>query len=233
MSPHKRVFQTMVFLLAAGVSAETAPDKIVTAAAFFSQVSAQYGTVKDFEASLTVTTGTKGGESVQKGKIFFKSPVYLRIDFSAPAGQVVVTDGEKLTVYTPNPKTVLVQRYDKKTTAQLTELAGSRALSYLQEDYLIAFESLPEYTPLEEGSKEQVMKLLLKGANQSATYRQITLSISRDLMIRRMECETNGNGKLTLDYQNIRVNQNIPDSRFDYDGPPDAAVINNFLYESE
>jgi outer membrane lipoprotein-sorting protein len=232
MNRHDRFIVPWMLLLAVGAFAQTPSEKIVTAAAFFAQVSAQYGTVKDYEANLTITTGAKG-ESVQKGKIYYKSPVYMRIDFSIPAGQVVVTDGEKLTVYTPSPKTILVQRYDKKTGAQLAQMASSQALSFLQQDYLIAFESTPTYVPLEEGSKESVMKLLLKGANQSATYRQITLSISKDMMIRRMECETNGNGKLTLDYQNIRINQNIPDARFDYDGPPDAAVINNFLYESE
>jgi len=232
MNRSRRFFVVLLILIATGASAQTPSEKIVTAADFFAKVSAHYGTVKDYEANLTILRGAKG-ESVQKGKIYVKYPVFLRIDFSSPAGQVMVSDGEKLTIAIPSPKTILVQRFGKKSSSTIAQMAGAQALSYLQQDYLIAFESTPTYVPLEEGSKETVMKLLLKGANQAATYRQILLSVDKDFMIRRMECINNGNDKLTLDFQNIKTNQNIPDQRFDYDGPPDAAVINNFLYESD
>jgi outer membrane lipoprotein-sorting protein len=232
MKRTRRFAVGLFLLLSAGQFAQTPSEKIVTAADFLSRVSDKYAAVKDYEASLTVTRGAKG-ESVQKGKLFYKSPVFLRIDFSSPAGQVMVTDEEKLTIYVPNPKTILVQQFDRKSPSQLALMAGARALSYLQSDYLAAFESTPAEVLLEDGSKEKVTKLLLKGSSPSAAFRQIILSIGDNGMIRRMECFPNGNDKLMLDFQNIRTNQNIPDQRFDYDGPPDAAVINNFLYESD
>ena len=49
-------------------------------------------------------------------------------------------------------------------------------------------------------------------------------------MIRRVT-GTSGSRQLTMNYRNIKINQNIPDAKFDYNSPSSANVYKNFLFE--
>ena len=60
-------------------------QEITTASDFFKSVSDRYAEIKDYEADIDITIG----KSEMKGKISFKRPEMLRIDFSDPAEQVV------------------------------------------------------------------------------------------------------------------------------------------------
>ena len=62
-------------------------QSILTAAAFFQTVSAEYGKIQDYEA----TADIKAGRQNMEGKISFKRPDLLRIDFSNPENQVLRT----------------------------------------------------------------------------------------------------------------------------------------------
>jgi outer membrane lipoprotein-sorting protein len=74
------------------------------------------------------------------------------------------------------------------------------------------------------------MKLTARG---STGYRQLVLAVSKENLIRRIEgVQTNGE-KITFDFMNIRTNQGVPDSRFDYEPPAYANVIPDFLFDSE
>ncbi len=200
---------------------------MVSAEKFFANLSASYGTVKDYEAALTITQG----KSVSRGTISYKSPLYLFIRFDDPANQVICFDGEKLTVYLPAEQVVLQQRYKKKTPNQIEALATSQGLALLQRSYSIAYLTGPAAVPLEEGSKEMVVKLKLVSRGTSS-YSQMIVSV-KDSLIRRVEGLQPSGDKVVMDFANIRTNQGVPDSRFAYDAPPYANVIQDWLFDPE
>jgi outer membrane lipoprotein-sorting protein len=55
----------------------------------------------------------------------------------------------------------------------------------------------------------------------------------KDSLIRRVEGTQPGGEKVVMDFANIRTNQGVPDSRFVYDAPPYANVIQDWLFDPE
>jgi outer membrane lipoprotein-sorting protein len=201
--------------------------EIVSAEKFFSALSAGFGKIKDYEATITITQG----KNVSRGKLSYKSPIYLRIDFDDPPKQVLNFDGEKLTFYSPSNEVILEQRYKKKTPAQVEGMMSSQGLTLLQRNYNIAYLSGPAPVPLDDTTRDMVVKLKLTSRGATG-YTQMILSV-KDTMIRRVEGTQPGGDKVTMDFTNIRINQGVPDSRFVYDAPPYANVIQDWLFDPE
>jgi outer membrane lipoprotein-sorting protein len=202
-------------------------SEMVSADKFFAALSANYGTVKDYEAAVTITQG----KSISRGRLSYKSPLYLRIDYDDPPKQVFCFDGEKLTFYSPVNDVVLEQKYKKKSNAQLEGLVSSQGLTLWQRNYSIGYLTGPTPVPLEEGSREMVTKLKLIA--QGATgYKQMIVSV-RDSLVRRIEGTLSSGDKVVMDFANVRLNQGLPDSRFAYDSPPDAYVIQDWLFDPQ
>ena len=76
-------------------------------------------------------------------------------------------------------------------------------------------------------------KLKLEWKTIDEGFRQLVLSINDDLMIRRISGVTSSFQEVQLDFEEIIVNQNLPEGKFRYDSPPSANVINNFIFVPE
>ena len=204
-------------------------QEIQTAAAFFGQVSIRYGEIEDYRAALAITTE----EAVMNGRLEYRIPNQVRIDFEEPAGQVLVSDGANLQVYIPQYNVVLQQPLRRRTDEALATLANEQGLNLLRQNYSMAFLDTPSPVPLESGSEELVTKLRLNWRNSTEGYRQLIISIDDDLLIRRIIGVTANYQEVQFDFQDFRINEGIPTSRFTYDAPSSANQFNNFLFEGE
>jgi outer membrane lipoprotein-sorting protein len=216
-----------IFLLLVPAAAFPQAADLVSAEKYFASISASYQKVKDYEALVTITQG----KTTSRGKLSYKSPMYLRIDFDDPPKEVLNFDGEKLTFYSPANEVILEQKYKKKTPSQVEAMATSQGLAIMQRNYTIAYLSGPAPVPLEEGSREQVVKLKLT-AHGTTSFSQMIVSI-KDSLVRRVEGTQSSGDKIVMDFANIRINQGVPDSRFAYDAPPYANVIQDWLFDPE
>ena len=167
-----------------------------------------------------------------KGEISFKRPNLLRIDFSDPETQVICFNGDLLTIYLPGSHAILNQTVQSDDgTSSGANLATPNGLTLMSRYYSIAYETGQDVVPLEEGSDEKVVKLVLSRKTSSEGFRIIRLSINPDSqLIRRVEATTTKNEKFTFDFTEYALNQGIPDTRFMYDAPSSANNYNNFLY---
>ena len=211
------------------VSAFAQATEIVSAEKYFAGLSAAYGRIKDYEAVVSITEG----KTTYHGNLSYKSPLFLRIDFDDPPKMVLCFDGQKLIWFSPQNEVVLEQDYKKKTNNQIESMATAQGLILLQRNYSIAFLNATGAAPvpLEDGSRELVSKLKLVSRG-STSYSQMIISV-KDNLIRRVEgTQTNGD-KVVMDFTNIRTNQGVPDSRFVYDAPPYANVIQDWLFDPE
>ena len=205
-------------------------QSITTASVFFAGMSERYGALSDYTANLTVSTGSKG--QTMEATVYFKRPNRLRIDFTKPNEQVILFTGDTLTIYVPSYRMVLNQTIEKDSSAGTANLATPQGLSLLKRSYTIAYETGAASQPLEEGSSEQVVVLALNRRSASETFRSIRLLVSPETkLIRRIEAWPISGSKLTFDFSYYRLNTGIPDSRFLYDIPPNADMLNNFLFE--
>jgi outer membrane lipoprotein-sorting protein len=211
--------------VAVGVSAQD----IQTAAAFFDRVSARYGEIEDYSAYITI----EGEERLSYGMLFYQIPNRVRIDFEEPSGQVLVSDGEVLQVYIPRYNVVLQQSLRRRSDEALATLASEQGLNLLKANYSIAFLDTPDLVPLDDGSDEMVTKLRLNWRSTNEGYRQLVLSVTPDLVIRRIVGVTANYEELTFDFQDIELNRGIPDTRFEYEAPASANLFNEFLFEGD
>ncbi|MBQ9630533.1 MAG: outer membrane lipoprotein carrier protein LolA, partial [Treponema sp.] len=134
-------------------------QSITTAASYFKTVSEYYGSIKDFEVDLNLTMGRRQ----QVGKVSFKRPNLLRIDFSVPDTQVVLFDGDMLTIYLPESSAVLQQSVTSESRGMA--LATPEGLALMSRYYSIQYEEGQQAVPLDDESDEQVIKLVLRRRN--------------------------------------------------------------------
>ena len=204
-------------------------QEMLTAESFFDEVSERYGKLQDYTARISITKG----QEVMKGRLSYKTPNMLRIDFTDPAEQVLVTDGEELTVYIPRYEVILLQKLKRRSQAALANLVSAQGLTLLKKSYSVAYLVGQDYVPLDEGSREMVKKLRLSSRSTSEGFRQVVLAVGRNGMIRRITGVTLNYEEFVMDLTDVVVNQNIPDTRFKYDAPAYANVYQNFLFDAE
>lgn len=215
----------ILFLLSA-VAATVPAQQIMTSSEYFNAVSDNYGTIEDYEAEITITRE----DEKLKGTLYYKSPNMLRINFSEPEDQVLAVNNDELLLHLPQHHVVMKQKLESHSEAALATMASSEGLQLLKNSYSIAFLDSPELVPLEEDSVETVRKLQLEWRTPGEGFRQIIMSVNTDMMIRRMEGLTAEYEEFRFDFRNIVTNQGIPTARFEYESPPSAYNIDNFLF---
>lgn len=205
-------------------------QSVTTASAYFKTVSDYYASFKDYEADFEFSL--EGKEMA--GHFSFKTPSLLRLDFTNPEEQVILFNGELLTIYLPESDAVLQQSLsdstvnDEENTATLGTPLGMTLLSRY---YTVAYESGQDPEPLEEGSNEMVIKLILTRKNASEAFRYINVAISeKTKLLRRMEAVTPKGQVYIFNYYDYKINQDISDQRFIYEAPSSANNFNNFLF---
>jgi outer membrane lipoprotein-sorting protein len=225
MKLYKARFLLFLFLIGPGLWRAGAQE-IVTAERFLGLVAENYGNIRDYEARIAV----RSGNTSMYGTVSHLAPSFLRIDFTTPAEQVIVFDGDILTVYLPEYRAVLNQAAAAGRQSGAS-LASAQGLSLLRRNYVPAFVSGPDPVPLEEGSGEMVVQLRLTRRSISEGFREIILSIDPAArLIRRIEGRTIAGGLVRFDFSQIQINQGIPEGRFLYDSPASANLYNNFLF---
>ena len=206
-------------------------QEIVTAERYLESVSERYAGITDYEARVLIRSDTTD----MTGNLSFLDPYFLRIDFTEPAEQVLVFNGELLTVYIPRLRAVLNQAVTpvrrSSTPMGGAGLASAQGLQLLRRGYVPTFVTGPEPVPLDERTPDPVVKLRLTRRLASEGFREIILCVSpQNGLIRRIEGRTLANTLVRFDFLNIRTNVGIPEQRFIYDSPPTANMYNNFLF---
>jgi outer membrane lipoprotein-sorting protein len=212
-----------------GVASAAVAQDVVTAEVYFSAVAESYASIADYEARFEF----RNGEAVSVGAISYKHPNMLRLDFEEPVGQVLVSDGQLLTVYYPRLEVIFEQTLTYRRQPGGADLASREGLLALRENYAVAYLVGPEPAALDDQNAELVTKLRLTSRNTTEGYRQLELAITADSLIRRITGITLNLEERVFQFADIRTNQDIPDARFDYDSPPDANVYTDFLFEEQ
>ena len=213
----------MLAVLAACVSASFS-QSILTASEFFKSVSDFYGTIQDYEADTDILVGSGGA---MRGKVSFKRPEMLRIDFSQPDGQTILFNGETLVIYLPGSSAILQQTVSGSGAAAATP----EGLSLMRRYYTVAYESGQTPVPLDEDSDEMVVNLILRRRSASEAFSRMLVSVDpASLLIRRIVATTPADLDYVFYFSNYSLNTGISEQRFIYDPPSSANNYNNFLF---
>ena len=205
-------------------------QEIITADNYLNTVSQRYANIRDYEANVVI----RSDGSDMYGNLSFLNPNFLRIDFTDPADQVLIFNGEVMNIHIPRLRTVLSQAVTPMrgmTTTGGAGMASAEGLLLLRRGYIPAFLTGPEPVALDNMNPERVVKLRLTPRLSAEGFREIILSINPEtLLIRRIEGRTINDALVRFDFTNIRTNLGIPEQRFIYDSPPTANIFHNFLF---
>jgi outer membrane lipoprotein-sorting protein len=234
----------------------TVARELVTAEVFFEDVARTYAAIEDYQANVVVATrrfgpvtddGVQAGAAAcgsierevelsrMEGALSFKRPDLLRIDFTMPDGQVLVSNGELLTIYIPALDYIIEQRLDAAATpaqrslpAGLTTMAGLRFFRF---NYGIAYKAGPDPEPLnDDGSGPQVVKLVLERQVAEEAFEKIEVAVGDDKLIRSIVGVYRSGDRFAIEFGAVRIDRSIPDARFQYESPPDANVYHDVLF---
>ena len=203
-------------------------QNITTASAYFKSISEYYGTIKDYEVDFEI----KIEKTESAGKLSFKAPNLIRMDYTNPPDQVICFNGDILTIYIKEPaEAVLQQQVTPDNTNNAATLSTPQGLSLMSRYYTVAYETGQNPEPLEEGSDEMVVKLILSRKSASEAFRYIKLAINSETkLIRRIEAVTPKGEEFIFNFFDYTLNQNLSEQRFVYDAPSSANNYNNFLF---
>ena len=217
----KKILIPLLMLFATSLFAQS----ITTASAYFKTISEYYSTLKDYEVNFEI----KIDKQETAGRLSFKAPDLLRLDYTNPEEQVICYNGDTLTVYLPAQDAVLQQVITEDTGAEA--LTTPQGLSLLSRYYTVAYETGQNAEPLEDGSDEMVVKFALTRKSAAEAFRSINIAVNEQTkLIRRIEAVTPKGEVILFDFFDYVLNQDITDQRFIYDAPSSANNYNNFLF---
>ncbi|MDR2865068.1 MAG: outer-membrane lipoprotein carrier protein LolA [Spirochaetaceae bacterium] len=221
------ILKIFPLVVAVSLCVQLDAQEIVTAEKFMERASSVYSGFKDYEAKVQI----RSGDSDMSGVLSYRSPAFLRIDFSSPQDQVIVFNGEVLTVYLPAYRAILNQTVSSAGKLGATGFATANGLSLLRRNFAASFVTGPAAVKLDDSSSEMVVKVRLTRRYGSEGFREIILSVDpTSLIIRRMQGTTLSGALVQFDFINVKTNIGIPEMRFTYDSPASANIYNNFLF---
>jgi len=206
------------------------PQNLLTPVDFFSRVSKAFGRIQDYQAEIRIFM--EEDEIEWRGSLLYKKPDMLRIDYTEPAEQVLVFNGEKLIFYRPEYSTVFEQAVQQRTDGSAGLLQTDEELSLLRDNYSVAYLVGPDPVPLEEDSEEMVIKLKFRANSTAENFRELEISFDENDFYRRVIGRTL-NRTWQVDFTGVVINPGIPDPRFDYKYPANANVYDDFLFEAQ
>ena len=201
-------------------------QSITTASAYFKTISEYYATIKDYEVDFEITVE----KTESAGKLSFKAPDLLRMDYTNPEEQVICFNGDMLTIYLPESSAVLQQQVSTENSGAAS-LSTPQGLSMMSRYYTVAYETGQTAEPLDEGSDERVVKFILSRKSAAEACRYIKVAVNEQTkLIRRIEAVTPKGEEFIFNFYDYKLNQDLTDQRFIYDAPSSANNYNNFLY---
>lgn len=190
--------------------------------------------VKDYEADIKWYQD----DSVLVGKIYFKNPQKLRINFTDPNKQIICTNGYTLWVFIDylnlTLKQEILQKEKSKTTEGKTQaIVNPLLINPMGYDKFLSNYSIEYYggkTKSQYKDGKMVYKMrLIRWKSSKYGFNSLIITVEDNGLIRRVEGVTAALRKIVLEIDNIKLNIGISDNFFDYQPPSYANTLENFI----
>ncbi len=164
----------------------------------------KFNTIKDFTANVNQSID---GKSVLSGKIFFKKENNFRIEFG---NSTIVSDG--ITSWNFNKKE------NKVIITDFEEDGSVFSINFLVYQF-------PSQCTLKGGQDGNLKTLTLTPKSRASSLGEVTLWINNENLIEKIRTNDPASGIVELGFSNIKTNQNLPDSNFQFNPPQGSRII--------
>ena len=187
------------------------------AAELVARIQARYATVRDFTADFTQTqtSGLTRQNAVDRGKVSIKKPGRMRWVSETGSRSEVVADGVQIYFYLPKDRLVQVSPMPKGSEAS-TALLLLTGRGDLTRDFSTG--PVTDSTPGE-------WRVTLTPKSPQADFTTLTLAVDRaSLQLRGLTVEDTQGGVQRFQFTNLRENQGLADSAFEFKIPKGVDV---------
>jgi len=184
------------------------------------KVQAVYDHTEDVQADFDQETKLKSWNQTQvaRGKVYFKKNGRMYWQYLVPVSQKVISDGEKVWVYIPQDKQVMVSEINRDLQSQIASnlISGK---GNLRNDFDITLADSPS-------EDKNCYRLKLKPPQPQANIDKIFLSVDKtNFQVFQTEIiDAFGNSNRII-FSHIKINNHLPDSWFQFVVPEGVEVI--------
>lgn len=206
---------------AAESSKATAETSAEQAVALAKKIQARYGGWKDYSADFIqrYTRKALSRTTERRGKLAFKKPGRFRIDYQKPVRTLWVADGERMYMYEPEERQVVVKEgYDAE--------GNQSAMAFLhgEGDLRDAYDIRRLARGTHEITKD--LALLELVPKKDTSYRKLVLGVVEQTgEVRETWLFTTGGDINRWILRNGKVNGGVKDARFEFTPPEGVHVI--------
>jgi outer membrane lipoprotein carrier protein len=196
------------------------PEDPTTVQELIDAVEGTYKDVKSLKADFVQTVSSPvAGELKQKGRVQVESPRKARWDVLGDQPSSFITNGERIWLYTPAMKQVMVMQ-DLSTTGggNVDLLALLDDMSKLDEQFTV--------TMSEGGGGKQAYRVKLQPKADRSQYQEVELVFARKKFTLEEVVLKNAMGDtIRMDFSGVKLNADIPDASFEFAIPEGVTVI--------
>jgi len=172
--------------------------------AYLKSLQDKFNTIQDFTANVNQSVD---GKSVLSGKIFFKKENNFRIEFG---NSTIVSDGITSWNFNKKENKVIITDYEEDGS-----LFSINFLVY----------QFPSQCTLAGESDGNLRKLTLTPKSRTSNLGEVILWINNNDLIEKLQTNDLASGVVELSFSNIKINQNLPLSNFQFTAPQGSRII--------
>ncbi|NWG29247.1 MAG: outer membrane lipoprotein carrier protein LolA [Ignavibacteriaceae bacterium] len=196
-----RIFISILFILFS-VSFGTAQEN---ASVLLKNIQDKFSSMDDISAHIVQSVNNKVN---LKGKVFYKKENHLRFEFE---NALIISDGEASWNYNKKQDKVIITDFDTE---------GNKILSIRE----LIFE-YPENCKMNAFESESSKVLELTPLEDTFSFKSVKIFIDSEYLITKVLIDDPATGNIQLELSNYKINQNLPDSYFQFSPPEGSQVI--------
>lgn len=164
----------------------------------------KFNSIEDFTANVNQSID---GKSTLSGKIFFKKENNIRVEFG---NSTIISNGITSWNFNKKENKVIITDYEEDE-------------SLFSINFLV--HQFPAQCTLNGEKDGNFRKLTLTPKSRATNLGEVTIWINKDDLIEKLQTKDASSGVIEINFSNIRLNQNLPTSNFQFTPPQGSKII--------
>lgn len=185
-----------------------------------------YEQTKSIAVDFRQITSMRMSRRVRRGSgtMVIVKPGKMRWDYKPPEPQVIICDGEIITMYFENAKQMITGAAKDYLRSDITYSFFTGKGNFLKDFDVLSPDALLESDLEADGESSYPIKLVPKEMHPQVDYLHVWVD-KKSFLIKRLQIVDQFGSITDLVFSNMKVNQKFPADYFSFTPPPDTELI--------